>query len=244
MKTRIKKPKILLLHGWNYINYNSCFNSQSYIWKDECLSELEKYFTIEKLVFPGFLGKKEPQKKEWNLDDYSDFVFDFLKENKDIEYILGFSFGGAVALNTKDKFNLKQKLILISPAIFRKTSNKNIKKPNFVNKVLPKFVVDFLRKIYLTHIVKNPFYKYGSSFLKRSYLNIVRVDLRNVLVKKYVQKDIFLIFGDSDTATNHKDIEKVLDDKSNFFVIKNAGHKVFEEKTREVVDIIKMVLRK
>ncbi len=240
------KPKILLLHGWNYKNYNSCINSNSYLWNQNFLNELEKHFSIQILIFPGFFGQKEPKEKEWFLENYSDFVYDFLKENQDIKYILGFSFGGAVALNLKNEYKTNQKIILISPAIFRKVSKKNISIPKFVKKIIPKFILNFFKKIYLIYIVKNPFYKHGSKFLQKSYLNIVKIDLRKTLLKFFKNKDILIIFGNKDTATPHFEIQKILENQKdfqkekieNFFVLKNSTHKVHQENPKEVTKII------
>ncbi len=149
------KKRILLLHGWNWRNYTKLTKSND-AWNNriDFVKKLESIFEVYKLNFPGFCGEPEP-KKSWNLDDYAKYVKEYLdKNNLKVDYILGYSFGGAVALKYNNLYDKKQKLLLISPAITRNAtkSKKMIKTPKFMQGLRNK-----LRDLYLIHIVKNPY---------------------------------------------------------------------------------------
>ena len=116
--------KILLLHGWNYRNYSN-LTDQKDAWNNrkDFVSLLSKYFEVYKINFPGFCGEKEP-KNAWDLEDYAKYVNDYLNKNKiNPDYILGYSFGGAVAIMYNRLYDNDQKLILVSPAISRNYKN-------------------------------------------------------------------------------------------------------------------------
>ena len=91
--------KILLIHGWNYRNYTSQTDEKD-AWhnRKEFVDNLSKKYEVYKLNLPGFCGEKE-YKDAWTLDDYAKFIEDYLTKQKiDVDYILGYSFGGAIAI--------------------------------------------------------------------------------------------------------------------------------------------------
>lgn len=166
------KKKILLLHGWNYSNYTKLSKTND-AWdnRKKFVKELEKEYIVYKLNFPGFCGEKEPD-RSWDLKDFAKYVKDYLdKNNLRVDYILGYSFGGAVAITYNNEYDNNQKLYLISPAIIRnkKKTFKFIKTPKILNKIRNK-----VRDFYLIYIVKNNYMKYGTKFLRNTYQVIDR----------------------------------------------------------------------
>ena len=138
------KKKILLLHGWNWRNYTNLTKSKD-AWdnRKKFVQKLESKYEVYKLNFPGFCGEPEPR-EEWKLEDYANFVKEYLEKNKmKVDYILGYSFGGAVAITYNHLYDPKQKLILISPAITRNAdkSRKMIKTPKFMQKARNMIIV-------------------------------------------------------------------------------------------------------
>ena len=119
------KKNILLIHGWDYNLYtNMTKNKDAWNNYKDFISMLEKKYNIYKLNLPGFCGEKEPNKKEWNIHDYSKYINNYIEKNNiKIDLIIGYSFGGAIALDYKTNYNLDSKLFLIAPAIIR---NMNI----------------------------------------------------------------------------------------------------------------------
>ena len=232
------KENLLLLHGWDYLLYSSKTKSND-SWDEykELIKELEKRFNIYKLNFPGFCNQKEPSDKEWNLNNYIQYVNKFLKNNNlQIDYVLGYSFGGAVATKWKTKTKSNAKLILIAPAIIRNTnkSHKFIKTPKFLNKLRK-----LLRDSYLIYIVKNNEMRYGTKFLRNSYQLIVREDLRKELFS-INSKEIKLIYGSEDTAVAPNIIkESAPKSYKSLYMINGANHdNIITDYVDELIKII------
>ena len=123
---------ILLIHGWNYENYYG--RCQDIAWSNRInfVNELKKKYNVYYPDLPGFGKNKEPNVNKWSLDDFAKYISDYIKDNKlEIDYILGYSFGGAVAVRYKSIYNNNIKEILVSPALIRTEikSKKFIKTP-------------------------------------------------------------------------------------------------------------------
>jgi len=230
--------KILLIHGWNYRNYTSR-TSEKDAWhnRKEMVLELEKDFQVYKLNLPGFCGEKEP-KKAWNLDCYADFIHDYLtKSNLKVDYILGYSFGGAVAISYYLKYGQHEKIILVSPAIIRNynKSKKFAKTPNCLNKIRKA-----MRNFYLIHVVKNNEMRYGTKFLRETYQIIVRIDLRDDIIKIPSAK-LLIIYGAQDTMVNPKGVIDFFNAeyKKRVKIIADGGHNIGGTHPKEVAKLIK-----
>lgn len=190
--------KILILHGWNWRNYTRFGVEQPWSNRSEFFQKLQEHFVVIAPAFPGFCGSPEPE-KPWNLDDYAKFVDEIVQTEKP-DVILGYSFGAAVALHWKYLLkNTLTPIVLVSPAITRKYSVKNIHL-DFMKQILPNKIIWILRDWYLRFVIKNSYYLSGTYFLKQSYLNIVRVNLQPEL-ETIGPKQVVLIFGENDTAT-------------------------------------------
>lgn len=230
--------KILLLHGWNYRNYSGLTDSKD-AWNNrgEFVSFLSKYFDIYKINFPGFCGETEP-KKGWDLEDYAKYVKDYLdKNNLKPDYILGYSFGGAVGIMYNRLYDNAQKLILVSPAICRNfsKSKKFIKSPFIFNPIR-----SFIRDFYLIHFVKNKYMIYGTKFLRSSYQKIVRRNLLSEVIGINPSK-LLIIYGGKDKMVKP---DFVIDNLPISFcekvhIIKDGGHNIGKTHYKEVISIIK-----
>ena len=229
--------KILLLHGWDFRDYTKLTRSKN-PWHNDIkfINALKKEYEVYQLTFPGFCGEKEP-KDAWTLDDYALFVNSYIRtSNIKFDYILGYSFGGAVAIRYNILFNNFQKLILVAPAITRNTNRsiKFIPTPEIL-KPLRKVVKD----LYLKYIIKNEFMINGTRFLNDSYQNIVRVDLINDIqyIKPYNLK---IIYGTEDNAVNpylvYENVPKEY--KKRIFFIKGADHDLVNNYAKVIVSII------
>ena len=229
---------ILLLHGWNDSNYTSQTDSKD-AWNNRqvFVDKLSKKYKIYKLNFPGFCGQKEPN-KPWYLRDYVNYVFKYIKDN-DInpDYILGYSFGGAVALLYNKMIDPNQKIVLVSPAIKRINSKSHsfISTPSFMEPIRSK-----LRYLYLRYIVKNPYILHGTKFLNESYNNIVRVDLFNDLLS-INPKNITMIFGSKDNMVDVEYIKNNINEglKKKMFIIKGGTHDIANSHPDDIISYIK-----
>lgn len=229
--------KILLLHGWNYRNYTSQTKEKdSWHNRTKLVNELEKKYKVYKINFPGFCGEKEP-KQAWTLTDYAKYVHTYLEENNlKVDYILGYSFGGAVAITYNRLYDNNQKLILISPAIIRnyKKSSNFIKTPKILNPLRNK-----IRDFYLIHKVKTNEMVYGTKFLRATYQNIVRVELLDE-VEKIDKTKLKIIYGEKDTMVNPNRVLENINKKykDRIFLIKDGGHDIANTHVKEIMEII------
>lgn len=223
---------ILLLHGWNYENYTNLTTSKD-AWdnRKDFVDKLSKEYTIYKLNFPGFCGSPEPD-KPWYLKDYVEYVYKYIKDNKlKVDYILGYSFGGAVATLYNYMKDPTQDIILISPAIARTNVKPDTNKPSILRSAL--------RKIYIKNVVKNKYMINGTKFLNDSYQNIVRIELINELNKIDPNK-LLIIYGDKDEMVDPYKVYNRLDNehKKRVVFIKDGMHDIANTHTDELISII------
>ncbi len=235
------KQKILLIHGWNYANYTSfgCVNA----WANRSLfiTALSEHFEVIIFNLPGFCGEKDPI-IPWALDDFADLIQKKVEQEKP-DYILGYSFGGAIALRWKKiTRDIHIKTILVSPAIVRKYK-EGISSINALQRIikfiLPERLISILRDIYLIKIVKNPYYIHASAVMRETYRNIVTVDLRGDLMS--VVDSLSLIYGEKDTATPPDLVKNVLKDSAvrhNLYIISGGGHDIANTHTKELISAI------
>lgn len=191
--------KIILLHGWNFNNYTKFGAIDAWENRKEFVKALATEFEVHKINLPGFCGAPEP-KNAWNIDDFVTFFENYLHSNNiNPDYVLGYSFGAAIALRWKEKLHKKTKLILVSPAIIRAYAKRTKRKVNSFKKYIPNILLKLFRDIYLRYL-KNEYYTRGTHFLRQTYLNIVKVDLVNNLLR-IQPEELLMIFGSDDTAT-------------------------------------------
>ena len=166
---------LLLLHGWGYESYTRITNHTT-PWhsKQEFIDSLKQKINVYMPFFPGYSSEPEP-KTAYDIDDYAKYVDNYIKTNNlNIDFIIGNSFGGEVAVRYKSIIDPSMPIILIVPAILRKKDNSK----KFIN--TPKLIEPLrneLRNLYVIHIKKTPEMKFGTRFLRESYQKIVRHNL-------------------------------------------------------------------
>ena len=223
---------ILLLHGWNYKDYTSLTDAKT-PWnrRKKFVDRLEEKYKVYKLTFPGFCGEPEPD-KPWYYKDYVNYVFEYIKKNKlQVDYILGYSFGGAVATLYNTLIDPNQKLILINPAIAR--TNVPPRKKN------PSAIREFFKDLYIKYVVKNPYMTNGTKFLNKSYQNVVRVQLIDEL--NGIKPELLtIIYGDIDEMVDPHMVYEKLDQehKNRVVFIKGGKHDIANTHTDELMEII------
>ena len=228
---------ILLIHGWDYDNYNKRTNKKAWSNRSKFIKKLEKNNNVYYPDLPGFGLEKEPDAKKWTLNDYAKFIDDYVKDNDlKIDYVLGYSFGGAVAVTYKKLYNPDVKEILVSPALIRNDdrSKKFIKTPKFLAPLR-----NFLRDMYLIKVVKNEEMVYGTKFLRNTYQDIVRVNMLPT-IEKMDSKDFKIIYGSEDNMVNPEKVVNTVnkDLKDQIEIIEGGGHNIGTTHTDEVVDKI------
>ena len=228
---------ILLIHGWDYDNYYG--RCKEYAWANRIkfIKELEKKYNVYYPDLPGFGKTKEPNVKMWTLDDYAKYINDYINENNlKIDYILGYSFGGAVAVRYKTLFDNDMKELLVSPALIR---NEEKSKKFMATPKIMEPIRNALRDMYLIKVVKVEEMVYGTKFLRNTYQNIVRINMLDEL-EKLNPKDFKIIYGSLDTMVNPS---RVLNEVNNDFkkrisLIDGGGHNIAVTHCKELIDLI------
>ncbi|PIS40306.1 MAG: hypothetical protein COT32_00460 [Candidatus Nealsonbacteria bacterium CG08_land_8_20_14_0_20_36_22] len=212
----------LILHGWGS-------NFEKWQKVGELLVEKNLKVIIPDL--PGF-GESQKPTIAWNLDDYCNFVEEFVKIlNLDKFFLLGHSFGGALAV----KYSLKSpekiaKLFLVGAACIRR---KTFKKRFFyaLSKIFPSSL--FLRKFFYKFIIKSD-YLSVEGVMKETYLKIIKEDLLDNLPQ--VQVSTVIIWGGKDDVIKLKD-GQIINQKiknSKLTVIPKGNHDL-EQKIPEIL---------
>ncbi len=225
---------MVLLHGWgsNIDLFAGVINFVK-----------QKYHTVA-MDMPGF-GKSDEPKEPMSVDDYVDFVLNFIKElypdEKEIIF-LGHSMGGRVIIklaaglkrgNLEAGFSIPKIILTDSAGVKpvkteaqkKKTSRyklyKNVLNKTGISKAFPG-TLDALQKKF-----GSADYAAASPVMRQSLVKVVNEDL--VPYMSDVTMPALLIWGDQDTATPLSDgqiMEKNIPE-AGLAVINGAGHYSF-----------------
>lgn len=212
------KP-FLILHGWK---------SNSDRWAPIAEEISKKGFKVIVPNLPGF-GESEPLPLPWNTNKYIGWIEKFLEEiNLNEFYLMGHSFGGALAAKIAIKYPQRvQKLFLVSAAVVRtKTAKKGFsaKVSKFIR--LFSFIPYYglFRKAVYKFIIRKSDYVYVEGIMKETYLNIIAEDMSFQM--PFIKIPTIIIWGDKDELTppeNAYFIQKQIKN-SKLIMIPDAGH--------------------
>lgn len=220
---------IVLLHGWGS-NIKLFAN---------LIDLLSKKYMVVAMDMPGFGESAEPP-SAWCVDDYVNFVIDFLKDyNTDKVMLLGHSFGGRVIIKLNSKKNLPfkiTKVILVDSAgILPPKSNKKsfrtyyykagkaVLSTGIAKKIAPDALENFRKKM------GSADYAAASPLMRQVLVKVVNEDLEPLLPN--IKCPTLLVWGVNDTATPLSDgekMEKLIPD-AGLVKLENAGHYSFLE---------------
>ncbi len=219
---------LLILHGWG---------SRSNNWQriGEMLAEKGIKVIIPDL--PGF-GQSDKPPRAWNLDDYCDFIEEFVKVlNLENFSLLAHSFGGALAVKCSLKIPEKiDKLFLVSAACFRRKSLK-VKLLKFISKFF-KIKTPFLKKFFY----RKSDYLSTEGVMRDTYLKIIAEDLSDILSQ--IQMPTIIIWGEKDNITPIKQAylikSKIKDSKLE--ILPSTGHNLNLNAQQRLVEIVKQYI--
>ncbi len=212
------KP-FLILHGWG---------SASDRWIKEAEIISAKGFKVIVPDLPGF-GESDKLEKPWRDNDYVKWFEEFTKELcVENFYLLGYSFGGALAAKIAVKYPQRvQRLFLVASAVIRKKTapkdfSARVAKVIKVLHFLPYYA--FFRKAVYKFIIRKSDYVYTEGVMKETYLNVISDDISYKL--SFIRVPTIIIWGDKDQSVPIEDAhiinEKVKNSK--LVIIPGADH--------------------
>ena len=211
---------ILILPGWG--NTRETFTNIINLLKDK--------YKIYILDYP-FFGNSPTLNKELFIYDYSELIYNFIKDNNIINpIIIAHSFGGRISSILIGKYKLEvNKLVLIDVAGIRRFNIRLFFKTK-IYKLLKKLTILLPKNIRFR--IRNKLLKVFSSndylnipsIMKKTFQNIIKEDLRKYY--KSINTEALIIWGDKDLDTPLKDglyLKKIIKN-SEIIIYKNATH--------------------
>ncbi len=222
-------PLVVLLHGWgaNFTLFAGIFQLLQ-----------EKYHVVG-MDMPGF-GKSEEPDKAYDLDDFADFVRDFITtlfpDDREV-ILLGHSHGGRTIIRLLARGGLPftcPKVILVDSAgiVPEKTpaQKRKVKTYHFLKQTLVKTglaerdpgLLDKLQKKF-----GSADYSAASPIMRASMVKVVNTDLQEEMPR--LSMPVLLIWGSADTATPLSDGKRMeeLMPEAGLAVIEGATHFCF-----------------
>lgn len=188
-----KGKTVLLVHGWG----------DSSNGMEALQGQLAKKYQVVALDLPGFGGTQTPD-VSWGLDDYADFVADFVAKLKLApETVVGHSNGGAILIRALTRHLQARKLVLVASAGIRGEYKGRKKALRIITKAgkalttpLPGSVKKRLRKKVYTTVGSDMLV---AEHLQETFKRVVEDDVRADAQK--LTLPTLLIYGDQDTST-------------------------------------------
>ena len=231
-------PTILMLHGWKDTLHTF----------DPLLREFSGQYRIIRLDLPGF-GASQMPPRDWDLQDYVDFVCAFIeKQNLTIDILVGHSFGGRITIKGVSNMALKpQKIVLIAAAgLAQRRTTRNailafVAKVGKVVTAIPPLSFwrkDLRRRLY-EHVGRDYF---ASGALRGTFLKIVGEDLANAAAN--IKIPTLLIWGSEDDQTPLEEGRRIHEiiKGSQLETFQNAGHFVHKERPEQVARRIELFI--
>ena len=234
---------VVLIHRWgsSFDVYKAVIAGLS----DRC-----KLYAVN---FPG-CGGSETMKTPWNIDDYCDFVLEFVSFAKvDISkaVFIGHSHGGRVILSLAGNGKIEpSKIVLLDSAgiVAEKSRKQKRRAKNYkrIKKVLSFPVINKFSAGLLDKARKH----YGSAdynaappVLRQTLVSLVNTDLRDIIGN--IDCPTLLIWGENDTDTPLSSAEIIKSGirDSGLCVIKGTGHFSFCQKPYEALAILRAFIK-
>jgi len=245
IKTRYRvvgesEQKVLIIHGWAATSYS--WRSVSYYLADKGLEAIA-------LDLPGF-GETPAPKDVWGTDDYVSFIEEFVKEmNLSKFYLIGHSFGGALALKfTVKNSRLVEKLALAAAVVIRKerlSLRQKISKflAKHGSKIIDKTpVYPFFEKVAYRMAGAYDYY-HASPIMKEIFKKVIVEDMSDLAEK--LDKPCLIVWGEHDRAVPLEDAFDLNDliKNSELKIIRKTGHNPhrshYEELSKALVNFFK-----
>ena len=234
---------IVILYGWGS-------SSQSFQLIKEILAR--KGFLVYVPDLPGF-GKAQPPPQAWTVDDYTDFVWQFIQSQKiDRFYLFGHSFGGRVGIKFAIKYPEKLAGLILCDAA-GVTPRPKIKTLmfRFLSEIGNRiFSISFLkifrplaRKFVYFLARERDYYFLKNKTMKETFRKIIEEDLTPFLSQ--IQVRSLIIWGEKDKMTPINDAYKINRGipNSQLKILENIGHSPYLEAPEILAEIIEKFIK-
>lgn len=222
---KVRKEKLLILHGWKRSLTE---------WLPTANAFSDKYEVIL-LDLPGF-GQTTQPTTAFSIYDYANFVEHFLDKLaiRDVT-LLGHSFGGRIGIILSAKTEGIKKLILVDAAGVEKrkfSAKVKIGIFKFLKVFLPKRLQETLR-----NSLGSTDYKTAGP-LRTTFLKVINEDLSYLLTK--ITQPTLIIWGEKDAEVElwKTQFMRKYIPHSLFRVVWESGHSPHLEKPREFLEIL------
>jgi len=191
-----KGSPMLILHGWG---------SKSERWQKFAEIMAQNGYKVIAPDLPGF-GQSQSPETPWTLNNYVDWVEQFIKSFPELSggfYLVGHSFGGAIASKIAIKYPQQpKKLFLVAAACVRKKTPKklmlaSLSKIAKVFSFLPFYAI--FRKAVYRYILRKSDYISVDGIMKETFKKVVAEDLS--LHLGFIKVPTIIIWGDKDETT-------------------------------------------
>ncbi|MBZ1348537.1 MAG: alpha/beta hydrolase [Candidatus Nealsonbacteria bacterium] len=235
---------VFILHGWGG-------SSDSWIKVQEILAS--QGYKVICPDFPGF-GKSALPLEPWGVEQYAEWLNNFIKEFKDKEtdagepfFFLSHSFGGRVAIKFSIQYPTKLKKLIfcgsagikIKPSLKTKIIFYLAKTGNtiFNSKYLVKFK-NRARKILYLFLGRNSDYLKARGVMRETIKKVLQEDLLSDLPK--IKTKTLIVWGKDDNAVPLKCayLFKTKIRNSRLEILPNAGHSPHLEDPKKLSEII------
>ena len=219
-----KGKDIILLHGWG----------QNIEMMKPIGDAFSDKYRITILDLPGFGESSEPD-KPWTIEDYNNFLEDFVEELKIKKpIVIGHSFGGRLAIRYSAR-NPIEKLVLFGSPCIR------------VQRELPFYIkiLKSLKKLpglesfgeYMKKYIGSRDYKAASPIMRQTLVDVVNEDLSKYA--KEIEEPTLLIWGENDTEAplnEAQELEKIMVDAA--LIVLPGTHYAYLENLSRVISIL------
>lgn len=217
---------VVLLHGWG----------SNITLFDSMINVLSTKYKVVAPDMPGFGGSDEPD-EPWNVDDYVDFILEFLKkyDAKKITF-LGHSFGGRVIIKLCSRelpFEVEKVILVDSAGVMPEKSGVQKTKEKFFKATKKIYSSDAFQKMFpelldmLRRRSGSADYNAASPVMRQTLVNVVNEDLCHLMPN--IKCPTLLLWGTNDTATPVSDAKKMesLMPEAALVTFEGAGHYSF-----------------
>ncbi|MCD6271148.1 alpha/beta hydrolase [bacterium] len=221
IRTKGQGKPFLILHGWG---------GSSDSWK-EVQTKLANRFWVIVPDLPGF-GKSDAPKKAWNVECYVEFVFALLNKLNIVNefYLLGHSFGGAIATKIAVTHPEKiKKLILVNAKVIRSHRNPIKMMAASITKLINLLFgwvpgYKYLRRLFYRFFLRKTDYLEAKGIMRETFKRVISENLKYLCPK--VASPTLIIWGKRDKITPLREGLKLhrLIPNSEIVIIDEAKH--------------------